>query len=1277
MKKPSVTKRIRHAAWLTPLRPLSLLLVCLGLGATQSANAQSYTLTSLWSISPKTNTFFNNDNLTRGLAYNPVTDHVLVVSRSNIPDYGTNFSGTNGVYILNASGGEVVGKLAYDASLFAGGTYPINMIAVTDDGVIYAGNLTTDASNPALPYKLYRWADESAQPVSVYSGDPSNTDTNYAANRRFGDSIAVRGTGAGTQILLGTTHVNLALLTTTDGTNFTSTKIVGDAASGIAPGDFGKAVAWGTGNTFFAKQSGSSLKVLNLDLTAKLATVTGFGPLTAVTGGPLGVDTSRNLAAIVETAGHAFRLYNIYDPTMPIQLDTTKSFPTNGANGNSTGSAVVRNGKVFALESNNGIMAYALTDAAATAPTIATQPASVTLWEGASNYTFSVVVGGTQPFGYQWRVGGVNIPGATSRVLNLPNVSYAQAGAYSVVISNAVGSVTSSSATLAVTPANGSAQIANVWTAAAGTRPYLPFRPAAGDTALGYKTYGVAVNPLTTNVIVVTRPNPTNMLAVLDLQTGEHKHYMDYTGLGVTGMNKVDVADDGTVYVCNLTTSTNNKFTIYGFGNDGPSTTDKWKAYDGDPGNGQTWATNGWGQTFVVRGSGLDTEILIGHLNSAFRTFAILKPDAQYIFSSTLITVPDAPAGFCRLGLDWGPQPNTVWAKTTTGNGVLYLIEYDLTTGTGYVKYSYPTSTTTTALRAVPALLDGIKYDPTSGLLAGLRNVGSPAPVSVLVYEASNPDAAPFLTDQELLPTFNADIEFQGHVDFGAGYLVALGVNNGLTAYKVNTNFVSLPAIITHPASASAYVGTPTSFSVVADSTSGLGYQWYFGGQMIADATDSSYSITSAQTNQAGVYTVRVSNNGGYRESGPATLTVIKPYETEQMTNIWSLIPGSRPYLNAGYNEYGMAFNPATSNLLVVSVVGGSPMIGVLDAVTGADKYTMDVSALSGTTKLLHKIDVADDGVVYAGNLTTTAGTSPFKVYRWDNDASTTVATVAFEGDPATTVSPNKACGYTFDVRGAGVNTEILVGMGAYGATTNTVSILKTTDGMNFVANEIKVTNAPAGFSRLGLCFNVGNTFWAKAWQSEAVALGKLYLVQYDLATKIGTVLKTYPTTQISSTITTLAYNDNLKLLAGIATDTQKNVMMYNVADLEVGPALRDQELFPSYNSSIEANGDLDFGGNAYLFALNENNGIMAFQVNANYAPPSTAFKVLSVKSAAGAVTLVWEARSGAKYQVQQASTVNGSWQNLGAEVTAAGTTASYVDTTPDGLQRFYRVLAK
>jgi hypothetical protein len=88
---------------------------------------------------------------------------------------------------------------------------------------------------------------------------------------------------------------------------------------------------------------------------------------------------------------------------------------------------------------------------------------------------------------------------------------------------------------------------------------------------------------------------------------------------------------------------------------------------------------------------------------------------------------------------------------------------------------------------------------------------------------------------------------------------------------------------------------------------------------------------------------------------------------------------------------------------------------------------------------------------------------------------------------------------------------------------------------------------------------------------------------------------------------------------------------------------------------------------------LSENNGIMAFRINANYG----GFKILRVTPAAGSMTLSWEAVSSGNYQVQRAATVNGGWADLGSVITATGDTASYTDTNPDPNLRFYRVVAK
>lgn len=93
-------------------------------------------------------------------------------------------------------------------------------------------------------------------------------------------------------------------------------------------------------------------------------------------------------------------------------------------------------------------------DSAASAPSISGQPASQSVNAGQSA-TFAVVALGGAPLSYQWMRNGTAIAGATSAVYTTPAVAAGDNGAqFSVLISNAVGKVTSSSALLTVNPAS-------------------------------------------------------------------------------------------------------------------------------------------------------------------------------------------------------------------------------------------------------------------------------------------------------------------------------------------------------------------------------------------------------------------------------------------------------------------------------------------------------------------------------------------------------------------------------------------------------------------------------------------------------------------------------------------------------------------------------------------------------------------------------------------------------------------------------------------------------
>ncbi len=104
---------------------------------------------------------------------------------------------------------------------------------------------------------------------------------------------------------------------------------------------------------------------------------------------------------------------------------------------------------VVATNSVGSATSNAATLTVNTGPAITTQPQSQTVAPGA-NVTFTVVATGTPAPTYQWRKNGVNISGATSASYSLTSVQGTDAADYTVVVTNSVGSTTSSVATLTV-----------------------------------------------------------------------------------------------------------------------------------------------------------------------------------------------------------------------------------------------------------------------------------------------------------------------------------------------------------------------------------------------------------------------------------------------------------------------------------------------------------------------------------------------------------------------------------------------------------------------------------------------------------------------------------------------------------------------------------------------------------------------------------------------------------------------------------------------------------
>ena len=134
---------------------------------------------------------------------------------------------------------------------------------------------------------------------------------------------------------------------------------------------------------------------------------------------------------------------------------------------------------------------------------LVTQPQSQTVMAG-SNVLFTVTAAGAGLLSYQWQFNGASIAGASNSSLVLTNVQTTNAGSYTVVVTNSLGSVTSAAAVLTVlVPPSITSQPASVTNECTSTATFTV--TASGTAPLSYQWYfngGLVSNATGTSLAV-------------------------------------------------------------------------------------------------------------------------------------------------------------------------------------------------------------------------------------------------------------------------------------------------------------------------------------------------------------------------------------------------------------------------------------------------------------------------------------------------------------------------------------------------------------------------------------------------------------------------------------------------------------------------------------------------------------------------------------------------------------------------------------------------------
>lgn len=119
---------------------------------------------------------------------------------------------------------------------------------------------------------------------------------------------------------------------------------------------------------------------------------------------------------------------------------------------------------------------------------------------------------------------------------------------------------------------------------------------------------------------------------------------------------------------------------------------------------------------------------------------------------------------------------------------------------------------------------------------------------------------------------------FDGNVDEVAIYNSALSADRVRLHYEVGRTNVSnrpvSPEVVQEPVAATSYAGRSVKFSVGADGTAPLFYQWYKGNAAIEGRTNSDLVFASSITDNNAQYKVVITNAYGAVTSSPAALSV-------------------------------------------------------------------------------------------------------------------------------------------------------------------------------------------------------------------------------------------------------------------------------------------------------------------------------------------------------------------------------------------------------------------
>lgn len=439
----------------------------------------------------------------------------------------------------------------------------------------------------------------------------------------------------------------------------------------------------------------------------------------------------------------------------------------------------------------------------AAAPIISTPPRSTSAQVG-QTVTFTYVATGSYPRTHQWSKDGSPIPGATAATLELANITTASVGSYTVVISNSLGSVTSSAALLTVnaaTPLILSSSSPSNGTYTEGTAVDIFVSIQSGSSPYTYQWFKDG-NPVED---ATATSNPLRFTAITPAQAGTYSVRVGNILGSVTSRN-------ATITVTPATPVT---------------------------------------------------------INSQPRAVAVFEGESANFSVSASGTSPR---------YQWYKDDVAIAGATSSS----YYISEVRSADVG--SYSVAVSNIKGSVTSSPALLtikapvaptittQPIDRDVTEGNSTSFSVVVAGSPTIRYQWYFNGTPLASSATSStySLTPTLIQAGDYHVVVTNPAGSVTSRTAKLGVTPRP--------PPPVVRLSNVTATLGSSFSISTYFGSSSGTTtFQWYKNGAPIADATRDSYSVSSTKPEDAGDYVVVITNSSGSTTSRVARVTVVQP----------------------------------------------------------------------------------------------------------------------------------------------------------------------------------------------------------------------------------------------------------------------------------------------------------------------------------------------------------------------------------------------------------------